>query len=172
MNPYAAMTLLFWWVLWFYPFAFRAPHFQKRPSITVAGPTRAGLLLECLGIFLALQFRSDGFHWWRAGIAAAFGAVAAVLSWTSVVHLGKQFRVHAGLYDDHELVRTGPYSVVRHPIYTSLLCMLLATIFTLSRWEWGAVGVGLFLIGTEIRVWSEEKLLAGRFGAEFERYRK
>ena len=44
-------------------------------------------------------------------------------------------------------------------------------IFTLSRWEWGAVAVALFIVGTEIRVHSEEKLLAGRFGAEFHRYR-
>ena len=46
------------------------------------------------------------------------GPIAVVLSWKSVTHLGKHFRVHAGLYEDHELVRTGPYAIVRHPIYT------------------------------------------------------
>ena len=89
-----------------------------------------------------------------------------------MTHLGKQFRVHAGLYMDHELVQTGPYSVVRHPIYSSLLAMLLCTILVLTRWEWAAVSVVLFIVGTEIRVHSEEKLLAGRFGEEFEAYRR
>jgi protein-S-isoprenylcysteine O-methyltransferase Ste14 len=172
MNMVAAVALLFWWGLWFYPLLLRAPHFQNRPSITVPGPTRLGLLFECLAVLVALWFRSEPVEWWRAGVAGGLGVIAALLAWTSVTHLGKQFRVHAGLYEDHELVRTGPYAVVRHPIYTSFLCMLLATIFSLSRWEWGAAAVALFIVGTEIRVHSEEKLLAGRFGAQFDEYRK
>jgi protein-S-isoprenylcysteine O-methyltransferase Ste14 len=38
------------------------------------------------------------------------------------------------LYADHQLVRTGPYAVVRHPIYASLLAMLLATVVLLTPW--------------------------------------
>lgn len=167
-----AAALLLWWIVWFYPLLFRAPHFQNRPSITVAGPTRVGLLIESLAIFLAFRFHGDSIEAWRIAAAAVFGIPAVVLSWTSVTHLGKQFRVHAGLYEDHELVRTGPYAVVRHPIYLSLLCMLLATLITLSSWQVGVAAIAIFIVGTEIRVHSEEKLLAGRFGAQFEEYRR
>jgi protein-S-isoprenylcysteine O-methyltransferase Ste14 len=172
MTILAAAALLFWWTAWFYPFLFRAPHFQKRPSVTVPGPTRAGLLLECLAIFLAFWFHGSEVEPWRVAAAAVFGLLAPVLSWTSVAHLGRQFRVHAGLYEDHELVRTGPYAIVRHPIYTSLLCMLLATILTLTLWPWPLVSLALFLVGTEIRIRSEEKLLASRFGEAFAGYRR
>ena len=47
------IVLVVFWAVWAYPFIFRAPHNQKRPSITAIVPTRVGLVLECLGIFIA-----------------------------------------------------------------------------------------------------------------------
>ena len=163
------------WVAWAWPFAFRAPHYQKRPSITAIAPTWAGLLLEGLAIAVAVAFRLPPDH--PPGLvrflgSAGFGLIAAVLSWTAVKHLGKQFRVNAGLYEDHELVRTGPYGIVRHPIYSSVLAILLSTILLLTPWRWAAVSLALFVVGTEIRVRTEDKLLASRFGREFAEYRK
>ena len=92
------------------------------------------------------------------------------MGWRSVIHLGRQFRVQAGLYEDHQLVRTGPYGFVRHPIYTSFMGMLLFTILLITRLEWAPLCLILFIAGTEIRVRTEDKLLASRFGDEFRRY--
>jgi protein-S-isoprenylcysteine O-methyltransferase Ste14 len=163
------------WLAWAWPFAFRVPHYQKRPSITAMAPTAAGLLLEVLAIAIAFAFRLPPGH--PPGLARILasmvaGLVAAALSWTSVKHLGKQFRVNAGLYEDHELVRTGPYGIVRHPIYSSILAILLSTILLLTPWPWAAVSLALFVAGTEIRVRTEDNLLASRFGREFAEYRK
>jgi protein-S-isoprenylcysteine O-methyltransferase Ste14 len=97
---------------------------------------------------------------------------AAVTSWNAVIHLGRQFRIHAGLYEDHELVRTGPYAIVRHPIYASLLSMLLCTLLIMTPWEWVALPLALFVAGTEIRVHSEDALLESRFGDDFRNYRR
>jgi protein-S-isoprenylcysteine O-methyltransferase Ste14 len=169
------VELSVWWFAWAYPFIFRAPHVQKRASITVATPTRVGLLLECIAILLAFVFRMPPTHppgVWRTAAAAICGPIAAVLAWTSVTRLGRQFRVHAGLYHDHALVTTGPYAIVRHPIYASLLAILLCTLLLLTPWQWIALSLALFIAGTEIRVRSEEQLLASRFGEEFEVYRK
>jgi len=169
----AGLTLC--WLAWAYPFVVRAPHHQKRPSITVIGPTRLGLALEVLAIFMAFAFRlppdaAPGLA--RLAAAAVCGVIAGVLSWTSVTHLGKQFRVHAGLYIDHELVRTGPYAVVRHPIYASLLAILLATLLVLTRWPWAVLSLAVFVAGTEIRVRTEDRLLESRFGEAFHQYRR
>jgi protein-S-isoprenylcysteine O-methyltransferase Ste14 len=163
------------WLIWFWPFVFRAPHRQKRESVTVAGPTRIGLLLETAGIVLAAVFirpADTGLELPLYALAIALAAVSTLMSWSAVRHLGRQFRVNAGLYHDHELVRSGPYAFVRHPIYTSLFGMLLCTILILTRWEWAAVAIALFLAGTEIRVRTEDRLLASRFGKDFEAYRR
>jgi protein-S-isoprenylcysteine O-methyltransferase Ste14 len=161
------------WAVWFYPFLFRAPLRQKRANITVAAPTRIGLLCETSAIVFALvMHRPLGEPIAPAGFIAAviLAAVAIRMAFGAVKHLGRQFRLHAGLYHDHELVRTGPYALVRHPIYAALLAMLLATILIVTPWKWAAVSLLVYITGTEIRVRSEEKLLAARFGHEFRAY--
>jgi protein-S-isoprenylcysteine O-methyltransferase Ste14 len=118
MRLFSLLELTAFWLVWAYPFVFRAPHVQKRESITVATPTRVGLFLECSAIFLAFAFRLPPGHppgVWRVAASLVCGPIAAVPGWTSVRHLGRQFRFHAGLYHDHALVKTGPYAIVRHP---------------------------------------------------------
>jgi len=160
------------WLVWCYPFVFRGPGIQKRPSITRPGPTVAGLVLECAGICLAYIFTYSAAAWWQYALALVFCVAGCTLAWTAVKHLGKQLRLTAGLYEDHELVHTGPYAIVRHPIYAALLCMLLATIAVLTRWEWAIVALVLFIAGTEIRVRTEDRLLASRFPEAFAEYRR
>ena len=169
------VVLMVSWFAWGYPFLFRAPHNQKRASITAAGPTRAGLFLEALAIFIAFACRMPvNIPPGPGRIAAALvcGPLAGVLSWTAVRHLGRQFRVNAGLYEDHELVTSGPYHLVRHPIYTSLLAILAATLLLLTEWEWAMVALLLFVAGTEIRVYTEDRMLASRFGERFCEYQR
>lgn len=175
MTPHAISWIILGgcWIAWAYPFAFRAPHVQRRESITVIGPTRLGLLLEAAAVFLAF-FRTGpirtGPAWLLVGLI--FGIIGAVLAWTAVTHLGKQFRVHAGLYVDHELVRTGPYAIVRHPIYASVLALLLTTMLLRASLPRAVICLALFVLGTEIRVRSEDDLLASRFGEQFAKYKK
>lgn len=164
------------WFAWLYPLLFRAPHRQDRPSVTLAAPTRVGLLLQGIGIVLAFLFRMPletppGAI--RIVLGVAVAVVSAAMSWTSVANLGRQFRITAGLYDDHELVRSGPYRFVRHPIYSSMLGMLVCSILLLmTEWEWAAAALALYIGGTEIRVRAEDGLLASRFGPEFQKYNR
>jgi protein-S-isoprenylcysteine O-methyltransferase Ste14 len=169
------IELMLCWFAWIYPFLFRAPHFQKRPSITKSKPSLIGLSLEALGIFTAFVFRlppSAPPSAIRMALSLIFAVLAAVLSWSSVRHLGRQFRIQAGLYEDHKLIRTGPYGVVRHPIFASLLSALVCTLLLLTPWQWCIVSLSLFLLGTEIRIHTEERLLASRFPNEFQEYRR
>ena len=93
------------------------------------------------------------------------------LAWVATHHLGKHWRYEAALSEDHELIQTGPYGWVRHPIYASMLGMLLATGAALTWWPIFAAALVLFLAGTEIRVRAEERLLAERFQDSFFSYR-
>ena len=175
MTPILWIAYLVFWAAWAYPFLFRAPHKQKRKSVTARRATLVGLALELAAYSIAFMFyfpmnipRND----LRISVFLIFGPIAGILAWTSVPHLGRQFRITAGLYEDHKLVTTGPYSVVRHPIYASMLAILICTQSLLTPLRWAVVSLFLFVAGTEIRVRAEEALLASRFGEAFQRYRK
>jgi protein-S-isoprenylcysteine O-methyltransferase Ste14 len=175
MRTIASIELYAIWAVWIWPYLFRAPKVQKRASITVAGPSLAGVLLQAVGIFTVWRFQVPGAP--RETVLAIFaalilGAIADLLMWSAVPHLGRQFRIQAGLYEDHQLVRSGPYSVVRHPIYASFLALTLATGVLLAQWPWLVAAAILCIFGNEIRVRTEDRLLESRFGEEFREYRK
>jgi protein-S-isoprenylcysteine O-methyltransferase Ste14 len=78
-------------------------------------------VLEGVGYSLVWQskFWLRQPHGWRTALSILFLALAAVLSWSSARTLGRQWRFDAGLNRDHELVTSGAYRFVRHPIYTT-----------------------------------------------------
>jgi protein-S-isoprenylcysteine O-methyltransferase Ste14 len=108
-------------------------------------------------------------------IAASVLAIAAAISsvWLimmAVKTLGKEWSLTARLVEGHKLATSGPYAYVRHPIYTGMLGMLLATGLAISHWAALLAALVIFFIGTIIRVRSEEKLLREAFGEQFENY--
>ncbi|HEY3738929.1 MAG TPA: isoprenylcysteine carboxylmethyltransferase family protein, partial [Bryobacteraceae bacterium] len=96
--------------------------------------------------------------------------LAVAVSFLAADALGSQLRIDASLSDDHKLTRTGPYRWVRHPVYASFLCLVVGSGVMIASWPLMLIGVGIFLIGTEIRVRVEDALLAARFGDEFAQY--
>jgi protein-S-isoprenylcysteine O-methyltransferase Ste14 len=176
MNLFAVavVELLAMWVLWLYPFLRKRFTGPKRESDVMAHTGDWGLALETAGIFCAWFWLP---HTPLPGPARAIASmvlapVAAVFGWLSVRHLGKQLRILAGLYADHELIRTGPYAIVRHPVYASLFLMMLATGLLFARWPMLLLSIALYIVGTEIRIHAEEGLLRARFGEKFEAYRR
>lgn len=103
-----------------------------------------------------------------ATVGIAWGSVWFCLE--AIRALGKQWALVAQVMEGHELVAHGPYAVVRNPIYLAMFGMAIATGLAVSRWQALVAGTILFLIGTEIRIRAEEKLLRGAFGAKFEEY--
>jgi protein-S-isoprenylcysteine O-methyltransferase Ste14 len=97
---------------------------------------------------------------------------AATVIWVfvSVRALGKQWTVAARLVAGHNLVTSGPYGLVRNPIYTGIFGMLLAAGIILTRWPAFVIAIIIFLGATMWRIRIEEGLLRGQFGAEFEEY--
>jgi protein-S-isoprenylcysteine O-methyltransferase Ste14 len=101
-------------------------------------------------------------------VAAAIGSVVLVIA--AVKTLGKEWSITARVVTGHKLATGGPYNLVRHPIYTGMLGMLIATGIAVSYWQALAIATLVFLAGTMIRIRSEERLLRETFGAEFEAY--
>jgi protein-S-isoprenylcysteine O-methyltransferase Ste14 len=101
-------------------------------------------------------------------IVAAIGSVWVV--YLALKTLGKEWSITARLVEDHKLATSGPYAYVRHPIYTGMLGMLIATGIAVSHWIALLAALLIFFIGTTIRVRSEDRLLRGAFGEQFENY--
>ena len=106
-----------------------------------------------------------------ASVLAIIAAISSVwLTLSALKTLGKEWSLTARLVEGHQLATSGPYAYVRHPIYTGMLGMLVATGLAVSHWTALPGALVVFFVGTVIRVRSEERLLRGAFGEQFERY--
>lgn len=105
-----------------------------------------------------------------AVLTIALSVASVWLVVVSVKTLGKQWSFAARVVEGHRLVTQGPYKIVRNPIYTGMLGMLISTGLAVSHWIGLVTGLIVFLTGTLIRIHSEEKLLGEEFGQEFEDY--
>ena len=76
----------------------------------------------------------------------------------------------ARVIEGHELIRQGPYAVVRNPIYLAMLVLLIAMGLAVSHWQALVIAAAVFWVGTAIRIRTEENLLRANFDAQFEEY--
>lgn len=104
------------------------------------------------------------------GLLLSFAGVA-LLQW-SVVALGTQYRGGLGLYEDHRLITTGPYAVVRHPIYIAFLIMMLGVLMLTANMLIGMSGLIFVSLIPLFRIRKEEEQLSERFAATYEDYRR
>ena len=106
---------------------------------------------------------------WLAWAGVALALVGLGISWWARVHLGRLWSIAVTLKTDHALVRTGPYAITRHPIYTGLILALAATALVSGA---GSAFLGLVLViaGLVLKLRQEERLLAAHFGAAYRDY--
>jgi protein-S-isoprenylcysteine O-methyltransferase Ste14 len=159
--------------LWLTPFV-RTGWNTSTPQ-SVDRRSRWGLMLELLGYTLMLQSRfwTVSPETWRVLASLLCFVLAIALSWTATRALGRQhLRFDAAIGAEHSLVQSGPYGLVRHPIYTSMLWVLWGIGFMAASPSLFVIATAVFLVGTEIRVRVEDRLLAARFGEQFEQYRR
>ena len=73
--------------------------------------------------------------------------------------------------EKHELIVRGPYRIVRHPIYTGLLAMLIATVIVSGRVA-ALIGLVLALISLWIKLSDEEAVMLQQFPGDYAAYRR
>jgi protein-S-isoprenylcysteine O-methyltransferase Ste14 len=86
--------------------------------------------------------------------------------------LGKYFSSSLVIREGHKLVCSGPYRLVRHPMYTSYLMLFVAAFLITENWLMGTSGTAVIASLMTLRIVKEEDLLLEHFGAEYERYRE
>jgi protein-S-isoprenylcysteine O-methyltransferase Ste14 len=77
----------------------------------------------------------------------------------------------SGALEDHRLITTGPYGVVRHPLYISYVCILIGLLFIL-RTYWVLLPLFLVLVGIKSTARAEEIVLIIIFGEQYFKYQE
>ena len=111
---------------------------------------------------------------WPVGVwpfwlgAAVFIAGLLFAVWARE-HLGRNWSRSVTIKQDHELITTGPYALVRHPIYTGILTGFLGTTIALSQVR-GVIVFVLFFLAFWIKLRMEEQWMRSQFGEAYATY--
>ena len=133
------------------------------------------LFLEILGFTLLFSDRAEiGVLGHRVVHRTyALSVAGVVLTWIGIAialwarrHLGQYWSARITLKEDHQLIRTGPYAHLRHPIYSGIDLAAVGGALAIDQWRCVA-GVGLIVLGYWIKARREESMLAAQFGEAF-----
>ena len=160
-----------WVAFWIYWLAAAAGVEPGRSRSTRFVGVRVGVLLVILVLIRARAFKghttSDP---WLVGVGVTlFGLGLALAVWARRA-LGRNWGMPMTQKEHPELVTTGPYHRVRHPIYTGLLLALIGTSIAVSLyWLVAVVGLGAYFVYS---AFAEERFMASRFPDTYPRYKR
>ena len=97
-------------------------------------------------------------------------AGCAVAVWARLL-LGGNWSASVTVKRDHRLIREGPYTIVRHPIYSGFLLALLGTALALDE-LCGLIGLALAFTGWRMKSRLEENFMVAQFGADYVAYER
>jgi protein-S-isoprenylcysteine O-methyltransferase Ste14 len=169
--PEIALTLGWgaWWLSWMAAAAWSDRAASKPPWHEQI----AYRLCVILGVALLFGLlRADRPEWilWHVPppVAWALVAIAAAgfaFTWWARIHLGRLWSANVGRKADHRVVDTGPYGIVRHPIYTGITLAAIATAALRGSIE-GWLGVAVLTLGWYVKARLEERFLREQLGAD------
>ena len=143
-------------------------HSFRAVRFLILGATFFLLLSDWLRIGpLAWRFVPDTFAVRTIGVIITVVGVSVTV-WARIC-LGRNWSDKVVIKEDHELIRTGPYAYMRHPIYSGVLLGVAGTAITTGEWR-GIVAFALLFTMYAIKAKKEERVLAGAFGGAFEEH--
>jgi protein-S-isoprenylcysteine O-methyltransferase Ste14 len=161
---------LAWWASWLVAAAW-SDRAVKRPATPLHVVYR---LLAGVGVVLLFGMyphnRRAEIILWRTPVALAWAMVPAALAgllfaWWARIHLGRLWSSSVSRKADHHVVDTGPYGIVRHPIYTGIIVASAATAAMRgSALAW--LGACVMTAGWVVKARLEEEFLREELGAE------
>lgn len=117
--------------------------------------------------YAKLPFQSDPVFGW---IGAACSVVGIGIAIWARVYLGRNWSAHPTQKAEHELVTTGPYGYLRHPIYTGVILALFGTISV--GFIYTLVIFAVFLVIFVARIPREERIMRTLFPDQYPAYQK
>lgn len=159
------------WVIW----GFKTKAVQQRESVS----SRLSYTLFTFAAYYMMFAGDVPREWLRVrvfapnaatnaiGIAITIAGIAFAI-WARI-YLGGNWSSSVTVKVGHQLIRTGPYRFVRHPIYTGLIVSLLGTAVVRHQVR-GLVAVVLAYVGFKLKSKIEERTMTTTFGAQYDDY--
>jgi len=140
----------------------------------------AVLSLEIVGYMLIFN-GSTGFGFLGNRIIPRTLVVAipgVICTWAGIglalwarYHLAEYWSARVTIKEDHQLIRTGPYTHLRHPIYSGLVLATIGSAVVIDEWRC-VLGICLVLTGYWVKARKEEVMLSQEFGDVFREHQK
>ncbi len=174
--PYR-LTLLCWLTVWIY-WMFSSRGTKKtvafQQGLLLRAYTRASAFLS-LGLvmapihggWLALRLMPREIMLETAGVACCLAGLSFAL-WARHT-LGRNWSGAITLKEGHELIQTGPYAIVRHPIYAGFLLGMFGTAVALGELR-GALAFGIMAASFTRKMYDEERVMNRQFPEAYPEY--
>jgi protein-S-isoprenylcysteine O-methyltransferase Ste14 len=107
---------------------------------------------------------------WHINYTGAYALAALMLAglsltWWARIYLGPLWSSTITRKEGHKIIDTGPYALVRHPIYSGLMVALVATAAAEGRLT-ALLGAALIILGVWLKARTEERFLLAELGPE------
>ncbi|HEX2889440.1 isoprenylcysteine carboxylmethyltransferase family protein [Vineibacter terrae] len=167
------------WGLWLLSWLLATPWSAPTLKRVVSGATTLVRLVILAGVVLLLGGVSwlDVRHLWHVGsqgvwLLAALAVASFLFAWWARVHLGRLWSGAITRKPAHRLIDSGPYALVRHPIYTGLIAAALVTAVA-EETPQAVIGAALITLGLWGKATLEERFLRQEIGAAlYDAYRR
>ena len=173
----ARVIWLAWCASWFLAALWR-DRAVKRPAVRQELLYRGLAVAGTILLFGLYRHRiGSELIFWRTSVSLAWALLAPLVAglaftWWARIHLGRLWSASVTRKSDHRVVDTGPYRIVRHPIYTGIILATLATATTRgTALAW--LGFVLLTLGWVVKARLEESFLRAELGREaYDQYAK
>ena len=106
---------------------------------------------------------------WFGGLAITITALGFAFTLWARAYLGSNWSGNVTIKVGHELIRTGPYRLVRHPIYTGIIVASIGTALAYDRWRC-IVALPLLWLAFTVKRLKEERFMRQTFGNQYDDY--
>jgi protein-S-isoprenylcysteine O-methyltransferase Ste14 len=166
------------WLVWLVSWGVAArwsSRAEARPPVRQEWPYWALVVAGAVLVGANFSTGARGMLWMpfdtKEQILFVLALVGLGFTWWARIHLGTLWSGTVTRKAHHKVIKTGPYAIVRHPIYTGISLALIATVL-LRPGPLGLIGVALIIVSFVIKYRLEEHFLMEELGPEYKAYRK
>ena len=177
MRPSVVFAII--WIGWIVSWigaSFWSARTEKRVATWPVWVSRVALLVGAILLLHSTRRLLREPMLWHVGYDGAYTLagltlVGILFAWWARIHLGRLWSGTITRKENHHVVDSGPYALVRHPIYTGLLLAILGSAVAVDEYR-GLLAVAIATEAIVRKLRLEERWLTDEFGGEYDGYRR